>query len=1164
MVGSTTLRQFSTKAIATLMGVAMLATTGAGAAGAAGPPPRTDDLAAQQAAGPGAFDTRPARDVLRRVLGPRYAGQVGLATVAADDGHETFRVAARGGRLVVEGSSTSALLMGVNWYLKDVAKADVSWTGDQLDLPPRLPLPREPITQTSLVAHRFSGNDTEDGYSGPFRTFEDWEREIDVAAMHGVNEMFMPVGADAVYAETLQSFGYSAEEMRHWVPTPGYQPWWLLQNMSGFTTPVSERLLQERADLGRRIADRMRSLGITPVLPGYFGTVPTDFEERNPGAKTVPQGTWSGFTRPDWLAPTDPTFDRVAARFYTVQERVLGPSTMFKMDLLHEGGRAGDIPVGDASVAVQDALEAAHPGAIWVILGWQSNPRPETVAAIDRTRMLVVDGLSDRALKPDRDNDWKGTPYAFGSIWNFGGNLTVGAPIKAWNERFWAWLERPGSALDGVAILPEASGNNPVAMEFLAELPWHDGPVDLDRWFDVYADARYGGVDPAARRAWRVLAGTAYSIPPTGGRSSGHGGLFAATPNLSTTRPHTYAQAAFAYDPAAFAKALPALLDVDPALRGSAAYRYDLVDVARQSVADRSRTLLPQIQAAYQAGDLDELTRLTRSWTGHVRGLDDLLATDEHFLLGPWTAQARAAAGDPQEAVALEQDARRLITSWGPATTDLHDYAYRERSGLLDDYYLPRWERLFDALRAHLETGEAVPDIDWDAMAEEWIADRTVYPTRPSGNAYREASRTLRRLQDDRYDVPLTLRPTGSVTGSGTGPDAAQVTASVTNTNYFAAATGVHVEVAAPAGIEVVPTGGQPDEIGPGETAERTWTVRRTAALPAGTDEVTVDVTLRFDGADGADGSQVRTSSAVLPVASTGRYQLSDLAFSSSRNHDGLHPVARDTVTAATPAGDGAPIRLDGVAFAKGLGTNSNADVRVELGGTCSRLTTVVGVDDAMNHTADGDVVVRVYGDGRLLTQTGVLRSGPSGPGTAAVRLDVDVTGVRQLRLQVDQSDANRYFDALSFGVPTVACASPPPTPLGEGASVTATSAEAGREPAKAVDADLSTGWFCLPAACNGKPASLQVDLGAAHDLSAVRVTPYYADRRSYLYRVEGSADGQAWTLLAEKTAHAPQTDVGDRYAVEGSYRFVRVTGFGNTTNAYSLHLQELAVYGAG
>ena len=57
------------------------------------------------------------------------------------------------------------------------------------------------------------------------------------------------------------------------------------------------------------------------------------------------------------------------------------------------------------------------------------------------------------------------------------------------------------------------------------------------------------------------------------------------------------------------------------------------------------------------------------------------------------------------------------------------------------------------------------------------------------------------------------------------------------------------------------------------------------------------------------------------------------------------------------------------------------------------------------------------------------------------------------------------------------------------------------------------------------------------------------------------SVDGQTWTRLAEKVTHKAQTDVGDRYDVTGAYRYVRVTGFGNTTNAYTLHLQELAVY---
>jgi hypothetical protein len=1101
------------------------------------------------------FDTGPARDAIRRLVGMQHGSQITLATIPASEGRDTFRITRRGARPVVEGSSTSALLMGFNWYLKHVAKADVSWTGDQLDLPRVLPAPSAPIEKSSAVEHRFAGNDTEDGYSGPYRTFEDWERLIDVQALHGVNEIFLPIGTEAVYYEMLQAFGYTADDLRAWIPSPGYQPWWLLQNMSNFTAPVSAEVIRERAELGRRIADRMRSLGITPVLPGYFGTVPRDFEVKNPGATTVPQGTWVGLDRPDWLAPTDPLFDQVAARFYQVQERLLGKSTMFKMDLLHEGGRPGSISVGQASVAVQNALDKAHPGAIWAILGWQSNPRPETVAAIDRSRMLVVDGLSDRALSPDREADWKGTPYAFGSIWNFGGNSTMGAPIRAWNQRFWASLAKPDSALNGIAIMPEASYNNAVAMEFLAELPWHDGPVDLDRWFADYADARYGGTDPKARQAWQILASTAYSIPPNGGRSSGHGGLFAAIPSLTVQRPHSWAQAAFAYDPAAYAGALPALLGVDESLRNNSAYRNDLLEVARQSAADRSRTLLPQIRTAYQAEDVERFSQLTETWLGYIAGVDDLVATNEEYLIGRWLEKARSWAADDTEAAHLEYDARKQVTSWGLRTTDLQDYAYREWSGLLDGYYAPRWKQYFDGLRTALTTGTTAPAIDWYDVAEQWSSDRTAYRTEPTGDTYAQAANLLERLRNDDYDPTLVLRPTGTVDASG----AARVTATVTNTNYFAALTGLSFEVSAPAGITVEPVGDAPGEVGPGGTATRSWTVRRADGQPA--EAASLEVTTRFDQ---SGRSELLKATAVLPVAAAGRYQLSDLPFASSRNHDGLHPVARDTVTPATPSGNGAPILLDGVAYSKGLGTNSNADVRFELDGDCSRFTTVVGIDDAMNHTPDGDAVVRVFGDGRLLADSGVLRSGINGTASKAVRLEADLTGVRQLRLQVHQSDANRFFDAVSFGVPTVTCAAPLPVSLSHGKPATASSTEGTRVAANAVDGDLSTGWFCSPQQCSGQSSWLQVDLGAAHDLSSVRVTPYYADGRSYLYRVDGSVDGQTWTRLAEKVAHKAQTDVGERYDVTGAYRYVRVTGFGNTSNAYTLHLQELAVYGMG
>lgn len=92
------------------------------------------------------------------------------------------------------------------------------------------------------VPHRFALNDTDDGYSGAYRDWASYEKQIDVLALHGVNEVFAQMGADAVYYDTFQEFGYAKKELTSRIPGPAHQPWWLMQNMSGFGGPVSEKM----------------------------------------------------------------------------------------------------------------------------------------------------------------------------------------------------------------------------------------------------------------------------------------------------------------------------------------------------------------------------------------------------------------------------------------------------------------------------------------------------------------------------------------------------------------------------------------------------------------------------------------------------------------------------------------------------------------------------------------------------------------------------------------------------------------------------------------------------------------------------------------------------------------------------------------------------------
>ncbi|MEW9573023.1 alpha-N-acetylglucosaminidase [Rhodanobacter sp. Si-c] len=688
-----------------------------------------------------AFDVAPAHAALERLVGSKYADQVSLQAMPRRSQGDYFRVAGKNHRLVIEATSPATLLAGFGWYLDEVAHADISLNGEQLNLPDTLPLPRQPISRKATGIHRFAFNDVDKAYTQPYAHWDYWQHKIDVLALQGINEVLVYQGQAKVYEQTLEDFGYSQAEMLHWIPQITHQSWWLLQNMCCSHDPIPQSVVDQDAALTRKLVGRLRELGMMPVFPGYYGTVPPHFNDRNPGAHAVNTGTWDNFPRPDWLDPTNAWFPKVAADFYRRQSALYGDSTLYKMDPLHEGSEgaeSGDIDLTAAVKDTQKALELAHPGAIWVLLGWEGNPLPAVIQGLDKSHALIVDGSSESSTPTaDREAEWHGTPYAFGTIWNFGGHTNMGANLSIWNSRYWAWKDKPDSAMAGIALMPEASDNNPVASAFFTELAWRETPADPDQWFRNWAWRRYGGSapDPHAVAAWHILQQTAYNLPANWD-SKYQTGFYELAPNLSEPggRP-------LHYDPAQIDRALAELLQVAPALRNSSAYRYDLTDLTRQALSVHSRVLLPRIKAAFEAKDKARLNRLTAQWLHQMKELDTVLGTNEQFMLGPWLANAKSYAHSAEEWTGIEYDARALITIWG--NPQEADYARREWQGLVGDYYYARWKLFFDSLDTALSTGDKPKAIDWYAMGEQWAHARNTYPTRPTGDIHAIAKDVL-------------------------------------------------------------------------------------------------------------------------------------------------------------------------------------------------------------------------------------------------------------------------------------------------------------------------------------------------------------------------------------------------------------------------------------
>jgi hypothetical protein len=136
-----------------------------------------------------------------------------------------------------------------------------------------------------------------------------------------------------------------------------------------------------------------------------------------------------------------------------------------------------------------------------------------------------------------------------------------------------------------------------------------------------------------------------------------------------------------------------------------------------------------------------------------------------------------------------------------------------------------------------------------------------------------------------------------------------------------------------------------------------------------------------------ADAS-VPDTAAPAPVVT----QVSDLAYVVVAN--GYGPAEKDMSNGEMAANDGAPLKLDGVAYAKGLGVHAGSEITVPLGGKYKTFLVDVGVDDEV--LDNGSIVFQVSADG-----AGLFDSGAMTGATPMKQVSVDVTGKQELKLVV-------------------------------------------------------------------------------------------------------------------------------------------------------------------
>lgn len=640
------------------------------------------------------------------------------------DEKEWFKLSSCNHQYYIQSNTLNGACSAFGYFIKHVLGLEIeTYYGKVLPTEafPKLDIP---IYKTTPFTYRYNLNFCTFSYSMAFWSFKEWEKEIDQMAMHGINMMLNIVGQEAVYREFLLELGYTEEEVGHFICGPSYFAWFFMENMSSWGGPLPLSWYKQQIALGQKINDRLFELGMEPVFPGYAGMVPQDFKKRF-NTEVIHKGAWCGFESPDILLPEHNLFKKVAHLYYKHQSQLFGTRTKyFGMDLFHEFGAPDHINLSTNAKAIQDALERDIQDGIWVMQGWGGNPKQGVLELLDHNKVLILDLWGESDPRFNETNEFDQTPWIWCIINNFGGKQGLFGNLKnILNSTALLTSDKTLRYCKGIGMAPEGIGTNPIIYQALLDRIWETDAISEEDWIKTYLTRRYGQLTSNSSKAWKLLLHGIYNcqIKQQGACES----IICARPHRNIKNVTTWGPDTYYYDFNEVKEALKLLIKDYNKLKNYDGYLYDLVDIARQVIADKARLCYSDLQQDFHNSALQE------DFLNLIKVQDALLSTREEFLLGNWLELAKAKATTSQEKEWLEFNARRLITLWGneEGSKLLRDYACREWAGLTLDFYYKRWQTYFHALSRGTENL-----IDWYALEDAWTKELSLFTTKPEGD----------------------------------------------------------------------------------------------------------------------------------------------------------------------------------------------------------------------------------------------------------------------------------------------------------------------------------------------------------------------------------------------------------------------------------------------
>jgi alpha-N-acetylglucosaminidase len=151
------------------------------------------------------------------------------------------------------------------------------------------------ITHTHTHRFRYYQNVCTESYSFVWWDWAQYEEHIDWMALNGVNLPLAFTGQEVIWKKIYMDLGLSAKDVDDYIAGPAFLAWWRMGNIQKWGGPIPLSYSQDKFRILRQIVKRMRSLGMTPILPAFSGNVPESLTKIFPNATIIRHPSWNKF-----------------------------------------------------------------------------------------------------------------------------------------------------------------------------------------------------------------------------------------------------------------------------------------------------------------------------------------------------------------------------------------------------------------------------------------------------------------------------------------------------------------------------------------------------------------------------------------------------------------------------------------------------------------------------------------------------------------------------------------------------------------------------------------------------------------------------------------------------------------------------------------------------